>query len=112
MQQKGFLASLFDLSFSSMITVRIIQILYVLSLLGAALYTIVIIAIAFSASDAAGVVVLILSPLIFIVFAIFARVYLEVLVVVFKIADNTAAIADNTKRQVMPGGDRPSAGQP
>lgn len=102
MEDKGFLASLFDLSFSSFITLKLIKIIFVLMLIGAGLYTLVIIGTAFAADTVAGVLALVLSPVIFLFFAIMARVYLEVLIVVFRIADNTAAIANNTKAPGAP----------
>ena len=102
MEEKGFLASLFDLSFSSFITLKIIKIVFVLMLIASGLYTLFILGAAFAAETALGVIVLILSPVIFLFFAIMARVYLEVLIVVFKIADNTAATAENTRRPGAP----------
>ena len=99
MQQKGFFASLFDFSFSSMVTTKIIQILYVLAVIGMGLLTIGWIAAAFGASDTAGVIVLVLSPFIFILMVTVARIYLEAVIVLFKIAENTATIAMNTKRE-------------
>jgi uncharacterized membrane protein len=102
MEQKGFLGSLFELSFSSMVTARIIQLLYALALIGIGLLTIVWIAAAFSASEAAGIIVLLFSPLIFLVMTIFVRVYLEAVIVLFKIAESTAEVANNTRRQAPP----------
>ncbi len=99
MEEKGFLSALFDLSFSSMITVKIIRFLYVIALIGAAIWTLIILAALFDASSEAGVVGLILSPVIFLLFAIVVRVYLEMTVVLFKIADNTAVVAESTRQE-------------
>jgi len=103
MQQKGFFASLFDFSFSSMVTTKIIKILYTLAVIGMGLLTISWIAAAFAASETAGVIVLVLSPLIFILMVTIARMYLEAVIVLFKIAENTATIAENTKRTTPSG---------
>jgi hypothetical protein len=96
--QKAFLASLFDFSFQSFVTPRIVQVLYGLAMLVVALYTLFIIGAAFSQSSTAGIVALILSPLIFLIGLIFARVYLEVAIVFFNIAENTGNIDINTRR--------------
>ncbi len=99
MQQKSFFEALFDFSFSSMITVRIIQILYALAMLGNTLITFFILLAVFKSSSAAGIIVLVLSPVIFTVMTIFVRVYMETLIVLFKIADNTAAMAESFRRE-------------
>jgi uncharacterized membrane protein len=102
MEQKGFFKALFDTSFSAMITVRIIQWLYVLALLGIGLMTLLFVVAAFADSASAGLIVLILSPLIFLISAVFARIYLEMAIVIFKIADNTAEMAASATRKVEP----------
>lgn len=97
MDTKGFFGALFDLSFNSMITVRIVQLLYVLSLVMIGLIVLAIFIAAADDSSASAVIVLILSPFIFIITAIFARVYLETLIVLFKIAENTGDTAAAVK---------------
>lgn len=88
--QKGFFASLFDFSFSSLITTKIIKVLYVISMivigLGALLFTLA----AFRASAVFGVVTLIiLAPLGSLIYVIYTRVILEVLIALFRIMENT-----------------------
>jgi hypothetical protein len=97
MEPKGFFATLFDLSFTSLITTRIVQILYVIGLVFAGIYTLVVLAIAFDSSTGAGIIALIFSPVIFLLFAIIARVYMEILIVIFRIAEHAAEIAYNTR---------------
>ena len=96
METKGFISSLFDLSFASFVTPKIIRVLFVLSLIGIGLWSLLILIAAFNASTGAGVIALIFLPVIFLVGAIFVRVYMETLIVMFKIAENTAATAYNT----------------
>ena len=109
MGEKGFFAALFDFSFSSMITVKIVKLLYVLALAGAAIWTLIFIAAAFADSGGTGVVVLILSPGIFLIFAIFSRVYLELIIVLFKIADNTSVMAAASTTAASPASAVPPA---
>ena len=93
-QSKGFWGSLFDLSFTDFITSKIIRVLYVLLIVAAALVTLVAIVTAFAKSALLGVLtLLILAPLGFFVAVICIRVYLEIIIVIFRIAENTAEIA-------------------
>jgi hypothetical protein len=86
--QKGFFGSLFDLSFSSLITTSVIKVLYVLTLIGIGLTALGFIVVAFKADTAFGVVtLLILAPLASLFYVIYARVILEFIIVVFRIAE-------------------------
>jgi hypothetical protein len=58
MGQQGFLASLFDISFSSLITTWVIKVLYVLSMVIIGLVAVVFVVAAFADSVAGGIVVL------------------------------------------------------
>jgi hypothetical protein len=111
MQPRGFLSALFDLSFSTMITAKIVQVLYVLALILSAITTLVVVAGAFEDSGGTGLVALVISPLIFLALAIVSRVYLEILIVIFKIADNTAVMAAHAApvQPVSPTAELPAA---
>ena len=62
--EKGFFGSLFDVSFSSLITTKVIKVLYVLSMVLIGLMALVIVASAFTQSVGAGLfTLLILAPL-------------------------------------------------
>ncbi|MGC8959060.1 MAG: DUF4282 domain-containing protein, partial [Chloroflexia bacterium] len=52
---------------------------------------------AFRAGTAAGVITLILSPIIFLIYLIFARIWLEVTIVLFRIAEDVGEML-RTKR--------------
>jgi uncharacterized membrane protein len=87
---KGFFGSLFDLSFTSLVTTRIIKVLYVLAIVLIGLYALVFIAGGFSNSTSAGVVVLlIIAPIFALVSLIYTRVLLEVIIALFRIMENT-----------------------
>lgn len=95
MEQKGFLASLCDLSFTEFVTTRIIRFLYVLGILGAGVGAIAIVVTGFSSrSGAAGIVSLIVAPLVFLVYVMAVRIWLEVVIVVFRIAENTGRLVE------------------
>jgi hypothetical protein len=93
MQAKGFFGSLFDYSFSSFITSRIIKVLYVLTTIVVALWTLAIILVAFKASSTLGILALLIGgPIFFLIAMIYARVGLELLIVIFRIHENVHEI--------------------
>jgi hypothetical protein len=86
MQAKGFFASLFDFSFRSFVTPKIIKVLYVLMTVVVALWTLALVLWAFRASTGAGILTLvILAPIFFVIAMIYVRVGLELLIVFFRI---------------------------
>jgi hypothetical protein len=100
---KGFFGSLFDLSFRSLITTRIVKLLYVISIIVIGLGALAIIAIAFNASTAAGVVTLIIvAPLYALVYLIWTRVVLELVIVLFRIMENTQELVEQGRRPDVP----------
>jgi hypothetical protein len=87
--QKGFFASLFDISFSSLITTRIIKILYVIILVVIGLFSLFAIIAGLSQGGGNAVATIIFVPIAALLYTIFARVYLEIIIVLFKIGENT-----------------------
>lgn len=96
--QRGFFESLMDTRFDSLITPKLIRFLYVISMIGLALGTIAVIIAAFADDAGSGVLVLILAPIFALVYLIVVRLWLELIVVTFKIRDAAESIADNTQR--------------
>ena len=95
MEAKGFFASLFDYSFSSFITPRIIKVLYVLATIAISLWTLFLIVAAFNVSDGVGAVMLVIGgPLFFVFSMIYARVFLELVIAFFRINGNVQEIRD------------------
>jgi hypothetical protein len=93
MQAKGFFGSLFDYSFSSFITPKIIKVLYVLTTIVVALWTLVLILSAFRASSTLGVLALFIGgPLFFVISMIYVRVGLELLIAFFRIHEDVQEI--------------------
>ncbi|MBN2382357.1 DUF4282 domain-containing protein [bacterium] len=93
MNSKGFFSVLFDLSFSEFITFRVIKVLYIIGIVIAGLAALFMIIGAFTNGVVAGIVCLILSPLVFLLYVLMIRVWLEIVLVLFKIADNTSIMA-------------------
>jgi len=99
-QQAGqsFLKSLFDLSFSEFITPKIIKVLYIIAMAVAALVALVFIIVAFAGGGAvSGIFALIFAPVVFILYVIMARVWLELVMVFFSMNDKLKSIEAKTK---------------
>lgn len=97
--QRGVVSTLFDFSFSSFLTTKIIKLLYALSMLGAGIIALVLAAGAFDAGIGWGIVALVtIAPLIFLIFVMYARVMMELMIVLFRISENVQMIADGNTR--------------
>ncbi len=92
--ESNFFKSLFDMSFDEFITTKIIKILYIISIIGSGIIGLMIILSGFATnSGAMGVFFLILGPVVAFINIIVSRVWLELIMVIFKIAENTNIIA-------------------
>lgn len=107
-QSRGFLRSLVDLSFTNFVTAKVIKFIYVISAIFMVIYALVTTASAstfvtgfVSASTdsrvlgivaGAGVFVVI-APLLLLITVTYVRVVLEIVIVLFRISENTAEVA-------------------
>ena len=96
---RGFLNSLFDFSFTSFVTTRIIKVLYVLILVLVSLVALFYTIIAFRLSPVFGLLVLVIGdPLYIIIVMAFWRLLLEAFVVLFRIAEDIHAMRERGVR--------------
>lgn len=91
-KHSGFFARLFDFTFKEFITTNIISILFGIGFFLSALMAIVVIVMGFKADTCAGIGALVVSPIIFLLYLIFFRVYLEIICVLFRIHEDLKAI--------------------
>lgn len=84
----GFLRALFDFSFSQFVTTRLVRLLYAIGVLFAAVTALGTVIGGFTESAGTGLIALIVAPLIFLLVVIVARVWLELVIVVFRIAEH------------------------
>lgn len=94
MEEKGFFGALFDLSFSEFVTTRLIKILYILLLILIAIGFIVavisgLVTMFSRGGFLAGLLAIVFAPIGALVWVIMARVWMELIIVVFRIAENT-----------------------
>lgn len=91
---KGFFGSLFDFSFRSFITGRLIRVLYVLGMIGLALWSLTWLVSALVSQDGGLILLgLVGAPLAFLFGLIYIRVLLELIIVIFRIGEDVRTIA-------------------
>lgn len=95
--QRSFLQSLMDTRFDSLITPKLIRFLYIVSMVALAIGVVVFIIASFTDGAGSGILALILAPLVALIYLIVIRLYLELIVVTFKIREAAEEIADNTR---------------
>lgn len=93
----GSLAALMDLSFGRFVTMSVIKILYVLAIILAGLFALIMVITSFINSIVGGLVALVIAPIVFILYVLMARVWLEIIMVIFRIEKNTREVADYTR---------------
>ena len=99
--ERGFIGSLFDFSFSSFVTPKIIKVLYVLFTLWTALIGLTILVIGFRSGGVAGglFVLIIVEPLFLLLTLGIYRVVLEAFMVIFRMYEEMKQIRENTGNQ-------------
>jgi hypothetical protein len=90
----GFLRSLFDLRFARLVTPRVLTVVYAAYLLAMAIAAVVWIALVVTSDQTSGLKVALVAAAapIYLIGAIYVRVALEGLIVLFKINDNVSRI--------------------
>jgi len=99
--EKGFIGSLFDFSFSSFVTPKIVKVLYVLITIWTALLALTILIIGFRTGGLAGglFTLIIIEPIFILLTLGIYRVVLEAFMVVFRIYEETKKIRENAESQ-------------
>lgn len=96
--QGGFFEALMDTRFDNLITPSLIRFLYVVAMVVLALGALFTIIAGFADSAGTGVLLLILAPIGALIYLIVTRLWLELIVVAFKIREAAEEVAANTRR--------------
>lgn len=88
----GFFGALFDLSFASFVTPRLIKVLYVLVMVGLALTWLVLVIAGFHANALEGLLFLVGGGIVALIYLLLTRVVLEFCIAVFRIADDVQVL--------------------
>ena len=94
---KSFFQVLFDFSFSEFITPRIAGIIYAIVVVLVGIGSFAILLSSFNQGIGPAIGGLIVAPLLFFIYVLFFRVFLESMVATMYTANNTAQIAENTR---------------
>ncbi|HZK15034.1 MAG TPA: DUF4282 domain-containing protein [Solirubrobacterales bacterium] len=86
-----------DTRFDSLITPKLIRFLYIVSMVVLAIGAIIVIVTGFANGAGRGILTLILAPIGALVYLIVIRLYLELVIVIFKIRDATDEVSQNTR---------------
>ena len=99
--EKGFVGSLFDFSFTSLVTPKIIRVLYILFTIWTALIGLSILVIGFRTGGVAGglFTLIVIEPIFVLLTLGIYRVVLEAFMVLFRIYEETKKIRENTDSQ-------------
>lgn len=89
------ISALFDLSFRRFVTLNVIKVLYLLGLVMIALFWLIGVGVAFSQGGAAaGFGMMITMSILALLQIVFYRVWLELIVVIFRIGENTSKLVE------------------
>jgi len=101
-EEKGFIGRLFDFSFSEFVTAKVIPLLFGIAVVFHAFAVLVMIVGRFRSGFWGGLLFLILSPLVYLLMVLMVRIWCELVIVVFKIAENTRVLAAAAKPAAAP----------
>ncbi|MCF7838634.1 MAG: DUF4282 domain-containing protein [Candidatus Marinimicrobia bacterium] len=95
MVPKTFFQSLFDFSFSSFVTIKIIKLIFFLALIGSVIFGLIVMFSGFRSGGFMGILGgLVFGPLVAILMSIVSRVNCELIIVAFRIAENTGKLVE------------------
>lgn len=97
MEQKGLFGSLFDLSFTEFVTTRVIKVLFVLAIIISAIGALALLVGGIASGVGTALLAIILTPIAFCLSVLGARIWLEVVIVLFRIAENTGRLVEQGK---------------
>lgn len=103
-QSTGFFSALFDISFNNYVTSQLISVLYILAIIVIALVTLFGVGAGVFKlfSDFwGGLLMIIFTPLAALIYLVIVRISLELVIVIFKIADNTKDLVENQQAMVV-----------
>jgi hypothetical protein len=84
----GFFRALFDFSFTTFITPKVVKVVYIIATALLALAFLVFLISAFSDSAGAGIAVLLIGPIVFLLYLAFIRMSLEFMVAIVRMSED------------------------
>ena len=96
--ERGFFNALMDTRFNSLITPSLVRVVYVIAMVLIVLGMLALVISGFADSAGSGVALLIIAPILGLFYLVVTRLWLELVVVLFKIRDAAEEVAVNTRR--------------
>lgn len=94
--EKSFFASIFDLSFQTFIVPKLLKFIFILAIIGGGIFALVVLISGFATGEVGGILGgLVGAPLIFFLYVIAARAYVELIMLQFNINKNVAIITEH-----------------
>lgn len=100
-QIRAVLDLVLDLSFKRFVTPKLVRMLYVLSLLAAVFYAGSWMFSGFKSGTFSGLFTMVTAPVAFLLYLIFARVTVELILAIFRIADKIAPLSEEEATKVV-----------
>ncbi len=111
-QVRAVLDLVLDLSFKRYVTPRLVRMLYMLSLLAAVFYAGSYMFSGFSNGTFAGIFQMVTAPLAFLLYLIVARVTVELILAIFRIADHLAPMSEEAAARAVQNPAAPASSKP
>jgi uncharacterized membrane protein len=94
----GFFNALMDTRFNNLITPSLVRFVYIIAMILIALGMLALVISGFANSAGSGILLLIIAPLLGLFYLVVTRLWLELVVVLFKIRDAAEEVAVNTRK--------------
>ena len=92
-QDQGFLKGLFDVNFTTFITLKFIKVIYIVLMALIGLGTLFFMFSGFAQGFLSGLITLVIGLIVGFLYLVLARIYLEVVALLFRIGENTSILA-------------------
>ncbi len=90
MDNSGFFKNLLDVSFSEFLTIKIIKVIFIIGIIFCGLGALFFL----FTGDMSFILRIIVAPIAFLLYVILLRIWLELVLVIFRIADNTDKLVE------------------
>jgi hypothetical protein len=90
MDNSGFFKNLFDVTFSEFLTIKIIKVIFIIGIIFCGLGALFFL----FTGDMSFILRIIVAPIAFLLYVILLRIWLELVLVIFRIADNTDKLVE------------------
>lgn len=110
LEAKGLFAGLFDFSFTTFITLKFLRLIYIVLMVLILLGGLTFLLRGLAQGGGTAVAAIVLVPVFMLLYLVFARIYMELIALFFRIGENTSVIAAHLAGGGAAGGTPPGPG--